>query len=52
MICKISTNCVGYCRILYFTTCASAFLVFAYYTSVLTSWMTAKEPAAKIRVNM
>ena len=36
-------------RILYFTTCASAFLIFATYESVLTSWMTAKEPPAKIR---
>ena len=26
-------------------------MVFAYYTSVLTSWMTAKEPPAKIRVD-
>ena len=36
-------------RILYFCTCAAAFLTFAFYTAALTSWMTAQDPPADIK---
>ena len=38
-------------RILYFITCISAFIVFAFYTAVLTSYMTAQEAPPQIKVN-
>ena len=37
-------------RILYFVTCASAFIVFAFYTAVLTSYMTAQDAPPTIKV--
>ena len=37
-------------RILYFTTCITAFLLFAFYSAVLTAEMTAIEPPVPIRV--
>lgn len=39
-----------FARIVYFTTCCSAFLIFAFYSAVLTAWMTETEPPSNIRV--
>jgi predicted Na+-dependent transporter len=47
-----TNNVIVFFRILYFSTCATAFLVFAFYTGVLTSWMTAQEPPPPIRVDL
>jgi hypothetical protein len=41
--------CLLQLRILHFSTRASAFLIFAYYTAVLTSWMTAGDAPAGIK---
>ena len=35
---------------MYFTTCSSAFFVFASYTAILTAWMTQAEPPSYIGV--
>ena len=40
-----------FARIVYFTTCCSAFLIFAFYSAVLTAWMTETEPPSNIRVH-
>ena len=37
-------------RILYFVTCVAAFMVFAFYTAVLTSYMTAQDAPPQIKV--
>ena len=37
-------------RILYFVTCVAAFMVFAFYTAVLTSYMTALDAPPTIKV--
>ena len=39
-------------RILYFVTCVAAFMVFAFYTAVLTSYMTAQDAPPTIKVRM
>jgi hypothetical protein len=38
-------------RILYFVTCVCAFVVFSFYTAVLTSWMTSKSPPVPVKVS-
>ena len=39
-------------RILYFVTCVAAFMVFAFYTAVLTSYMTAQDAPPTIKVRL